>query len=304
MEILRGYVPKFEAYPLCLMDVVKANILIDGNGQARLADFGLLAIIPDTASVISSGSFTQAGTHRWMSPELLDPEKFGLKRSRPTANSDCYALGLVVYEVLSGNVPFYRYGNYAVVARVLEGEHPQRPLGAKGVWFNDDIWSVLERCWKPTPSDRPKITDVLLCLEKVSKSWSLQTTSFDWSAEDSADESELSSPSHGVPPGSLSELPSTRKPSLALGVVGAYSSQKVDIGAQDLQDPAVPRGIVDKVCVFPWPAKVSLKSSQAFSGDGEVGGRLRLPSEHLYKSYVNQWASNQMPTIKFFFLIN
>ena len=246
MEILRGYVPKFEAYPLCLMDVVKANILIDGNGQARLADFGLLAIIPDTASVISSGSFTQAGTHRWMSPELLDPEKFGLKRSRPTENSDCYALGMVVYEVLSGNVPFYRYGNYAVVARVLEGEHPQRPLGAKGAWFNDVIWSVLERCWKPTPSDRPKTTDVLLCLEEVSRS-PPQTMDLDSSAEDGTDESEVSSPSHAAPSESSSGFPPIRKLSTVPGITGTRKRQEVDIETREQHDPIVSQGVDDKV---------------------------------------------------------
>jgi len=37
-----------------------------------------------------------------MSPELLDPERFGMPKSegnRPTRQSDCYALGMVIYEV-------------------------------------------------------------------------------------------------------------------------------------------------------------------------------------------------------------
>ena len=47
-------------------------------------------------------SFTGGGTRRWMSPELLDPERFGMPESennRPTKQSDCYALGMVIYEV-------------------------------------------------------------------------------------------------------------------------------------------------------------------------------------------------------------
>jgi len=47
-------------------------------------------------------SFTGGGTRRWMSPELLDPERFGMPVSeyyRPTRQSDCYALGMVTYEV-------------------------------------------------------------------------------------------------------------------------------------------------------------------------------------------------------------
>jgi len=47
-------------------------------------------------------SFTGGGTRRWMSPELLDPERFRIPESeddRPTRQSDCYALGMVIYEV-------------------------------------------------------------------------------------------------------------------------------------------------------------------------------------------------------------
>lgn len=34
-----------------------------------------------------------------MSPELLDPERFEITECRPTKQSDCYALGMVIYEV-------------------------------------------------------------------------------------------------------------------------------------------------------------------------------------------------------------
>ena len=44
-------------------------------------------------------SFTAGGTTRWMSPELLYPEGYGTSDGRPTKQSDCYALGMVVYEV-------------------------------------------------------------------------------------------------------------------------------------------------------------------------------------------------------------
>ena len=47
-------------------------------------------------------SFTAGGTYWWMSPELMYPERFGVPKSenqRPTRQSDCYALGMVIYEV-------------------------------------------------------------------------------------------------------------------------------------------------------------------------------------------------------------
>jgi hypothetical protein len=53
-------------------------------------------------------SFAAGGTHRWMSPELLDPVLFGIPESedRPTRQSDCYALGMVIYEVRVRTSPF------------------------------------------------------------------------------------------------------------------------------------------------------------------------------------------------------
>lgn len=106
-----------------------------------------------------------------MSPELTDPGKFGLKTSHRTEHSDCYALGMVVYEVLSGQKPFFRHRDYAIVLKTLEGEHPNRPQGAEGKWFTDDIWAITECCWKPDPGDRPSIDRVLQYLDEASRFW-------------------------------------------------------------------------------------------------------------------------------------
>ena len=154
-----------------------------------------------------------------MSPELFEPERFGLKESRSTKYSDRYALGMVVYEVLSGRSPFSRYHGYAVVPKILKGERPGRPRGAEGTWFTDDIWSTLEHCWKPVPGDRPRIRDVLQCLDNASRSWmspsqtaeSPTINSFEWSsdssAEESTDEGGTSSPSQVVPSHPSQKLP-------------------------------------------------------------------------------------------------
>ena len=167
---LRGYVLEILGYALFLTDSIQANVLIDQDKHARLADFGLLTIAPDT-NLISPASFIPGGTWRWMSPELFDPGSFGLKAGCPTKRSDCYALGMVTYEVLSGKMPFYRDTENLVVAKVLRGERPGRPRGAIGTWFTNEVWGVLESCWEHTPKDRPRIGDVLQSLENASKSW-------------------------------------------------------------------------------------------------------------------------------------
>jgi len=100
-----------------------------------------------------------------MSPELLDPERYGLKKSRPTKESDCYAMGMVMYEVLSGQTPFSPSSSFAISWKILDGQRPQRPQGEQGKMFTDAIWRLLELCWGPQPSNRPSAKDVLSCLE-------------------------------------------------------------------------------------------------------------------------------------------
>jgi serine/threonine protein kinase len=145
--------------------------LIDQNGNACLADFGLLTIASDSADPTASNSFVEGGTTQWMSPELLDPDQFGSKDNRPTKESDCYALGMVIYEVLSGRVPFAPYRSPTVIQKVTKGERPTRPEGVEGTWFTDDLWTMLTQCWVPQPKSRPGIEAVLACLEPCSRTW-------------------------------------------------------------------------------------------------------------------------------------
>ena len=163
MGTLRGYVFDRSSHFTVLTSLpAKSNILIDEAGKARLADFGLVKIISDPVNNLSSSSNSQGGTVRWMSPELICPEQFGLEESSPTKSSDCYAFAMVIYETIGGNLPFYEHAKPAVYVKVAKGERPSR--GAK---FTDGLWAMLERCWVPEPSDRPSVDIVLQCLKMV-----------------------------------------------------------------------------------------------------------------------------------------
>ena len=143
----------------------QANILIKPDGHACLADFSLLTMAPDRSTFISS--YVKGGTIQWMSPELIAPENFK-SNGRPTKASDCYALGMVIFEVLSGETPFSPNGNPLIIKKVLDGERPERPGGEGGALFTDSIWEILKLCWKPEPDERTNAEAVLPCLERTS----------------------------------------------------------------------------------------------------------------------------------------
>ncbi|KAJ6554035.1 kinase-like domain-containing protein, partial [Mycena vulgaris] len=75
-------------------DLRGANILINQDWSACLADFGL----SDFSNTTTSGTSNRAGSLYWMAPELIDPNRFRLKFARTPA-SDVYAFGCVCLEV-------------------------------------------------------------------------------------------------------------------------------------------------------------------------------------------------------------
>lgn len=105
-----------------------------------------------------------------MSLESLGPGRFGFKNSRATMESDCYALGKVILEVLTGQHPFTPY-NESIVKKILDGERPEKPRGPEAVWFTDDLWGMLEQCWSLQPRVRPTAETILEHLERGSKAW-------------------------------------------------------------------------------------------------------------------------------------
>lgn len=137
-------------------------------------------------------SFTAGGTSRWMSPELLDPERFGADSDRPTKQSDCYALGMVVYEVsadaivvifgvlrltmtwevLSGKSPYWGIMNQAVVIyAIMEGYRPRKPDAAGSLGFTDELWKTIQQCWLVDPNARPDVKTILSQLNHATWSW-------------------------------------------------------------------------------------------------------------------------------------
>jgi len=102
-------------------DLTPANVLIAADGTPKISDFGLAKSIVQETSVSSSGSFL--GTPRYMAPEQVAGRSCEVG---PPA--DIYALGAILYELLTGVVPFRGKTPLETMRKVMEGmpEPPSR----------------------------------------------------------------------------------------------------------------------------------------------------------------------------------
>ena len=134
----------------------------EAPARACLADFGLSTLAPNPLG--GATTITAGGTPLYMAPELLDPERFGKKNSRPTKPADMYAFGMVIYEVLSGLDPFHDKKDIAVLSLirlVVGGTRPTKPGNAEEIGFGNGTWELMKECWKPKSWKRPTIEPVL-----------------------------------------------------------------------------------------------------------------------------------------------
>ncbi|KAJ6500529.1 kinase-like domain-containing protein, partial [Mycena sanguinolenta] len=148
-------------------DLCGRNILINDNGQACLADFGLTGFIEsDTTNKETS---TRQGSARWMSPELLCPPPPEMHFKRTTA-SDIWAFGCVCCEVQGTVEPFrqfvqdigialafskHAYAEKDAAPNATEQPYQECPADKAGNVMPDRVWELLQWCWKFDAAGRP-----------------------------------------------------------------------------------------------------------------------------------------------------
>ena len=102
----------------------------------------------------------EQGTTSFMAPELLLPVRFGLDRGVPSPEADIYALGMTVYQVLTGRCPFYPRKEGEIMFAVISGERPRKPENAEEIGMMEVVWGLLKECWKDDRMARPTIAEV------------------------------------------------------------------------------------------------------------------------------------------------
>ncbi|XP_068628012.1 cAMP-dependent protein kinase catalytic subunit alpha-like [Battus philenor] len=90
-------------------DIKPENILVDANGYLKLCDFGI-------SKVLEKKTYTLCGTPEYLAPEVIISKGY----SFPV---DWWALGILIYEMLSGNTPFYDSRTEKIYDKILEGHY-------------------------------------------------------------------------------------------------------------------------------------------------------------------------------------
>jgi len=122
-------------------DLKPANIMIDGRGHVLITDFGLAGIMGQI-----EGGEARNGTPGYMAPEQLSGTEV-------SAQSDIYALGVVLYEMFTGKRPFNASTRAELLKLAEEGMPPTPHSIVKDI--DPAVESVILRCLSPDPRNRP-----------------------------------------------------------------------------------------------------------------------------------------------------
>jgi serine/threonine-protein kinase len=140
-------------------DIKPQNMVVEPNGFLKVMDFGIarLANPPQGKGLTEAGM--SIGTPDYMSPEQLSGSELD-------ARSDLYAAGVVLFECVTGRVPFEAETTWALVAKHLE-EEPPDPRTLNGA-VPEGLARLILRAMAKAPTDRyqsaPEMHDALALL--------------------------------------------------------------------------------------------------------------------------------------------
>src|SRR6266540_2729412 len=190
-------------------DVKPANVLISREGDALLADFGIAKIYEETLQLTGEGGIV--GTPAYMAPEQLQG-----KAVDPRA--DIYALGVVLYQALTGECPFVAETPLAVA--LMHIHNPLRPPREINPAIPESLERIILRAMAKNPADRfADANEMSEALRHALASMSKPTTVLP--AQDEKPAADNTPPIRTAPPNQKTR-PSVvaRRPAIWLGVGG------------------------------------------------------------------------------------
>lgn len=128
-------------------DVKPANVLLSGEGQAKVADFGI-AKSAEALGGDPTSTGLLLGTPAYLAPERIQGEP-------ATSRSDLYSLGVVLYEALTGVKPFAGDNAMAVATAIATMPTPSLEPAGAGPALDPQLIAAVERAMAKDPAQRP-----------------------------------------------------------------------------------------------------------------------------------------------------
>lgn len=132
-------------------DIKPDNIMIGDNGSYMITDFGVSAHAKSTLRKSLSTQFASAGTTAYMAPERFS------KDNTPIKANDIWSLGAMVYEMLTGDVPFS--SGTQIEGGILQktgAEIPDLPAS-----FSPELNQMIQMCLEEDPGNRPTAEQIV-----------------------------------------------------------------------------------------------------------------------------------------------
>src|SRR5439155_1111118 len=144
-------------------DLKPQNIMLDASERVYVTDFGM-AKSSEQSGMTQTGAVI--GTPFYMSPEQVKGESVGPR-------SDIYALGVILYQMAAGVVPFTGATPFEVMIQRVQ--RPARPVGELNPELPRYLQKIIERCMAMDPSLRYQtVADILADLDAESFQTSLR----------------------------------------------------------------------------------------------------------------------------------
>jgi tetratricopeptide (TPR) repeat protein len=119
-------------------DLKPGNILVDERGQPKVVDFGVARVTDsDARTTRQTDAGRLVGTLAYMSPEQVEADPLEVD-----TRSDVYALGVILYELLAGRLPYTVRGNLPEAAETIREEDPA-PLSSISRNYRGDIETIV-----------------------------------------------------------------------------------------------------------------------------------------------------------------
>lgn len=160
--------------PLLHQDLKTQNILLDGEYHVKIADFGLSKWRHLSVSKLSGSKPTEMeGTVIYMPPEKYDPSANNKSR-RADVKHDMYSYAIIMWEVLSRQIPYDEMTNpMQIMFSVLGGTRPDTSMDSlpAHVPNREILVSLITSGWTVNPDERPSFLKCLIELEPMVRSF-------------------------------------------------------------------------------------------------------------------------------------